>query len=152
MLSYESTSKIRPAVAKTLRAEIAAIQRDWWRAPLGITGAEDGFPGFLAGRTALFHAHVKPEQDDLFMAFSDAAFILERLAAWSKEHKIKWHLRMREDDWGAVDPSGLTRPLVDQMQKWSRRAGVFAAGKQSWAVDEARREALLARHAGRKAI
>lgn len=124
----------------------------WWRGVLGFDASEEDRPATLAGRTKLFHASGIPDEDDLFMAFTDAAFILGKLAVWAREHKIKWHLRMNDDDWGAVDPGGLTKPLFGQMEKWARRAGVFSSGKDAWFVPEDRRAALLARHAGRKEV
>ena len=86
------------------------------------------------------------------MAFADAAFILGRLANWAKRFRIKWRIRMNDEDWGAVDPGGLTKPLREQMGKWSRRAKVVENGPASWFIPEDRREALLARYADRKEV
>jgi hypothetical protein len=59
---------------------------------------------------------------------------------------------MNDDDWGAVDPSGMTRPLLDQMGKWARRIRVFPSGRDAWFIPEERRSELLARHADRKDV
>ena len=151
MLRYESTSRIRASAVRDIREELAGIRRDWWRCALGFDAADDdGRPSVLSGRTKLFHQSSIPDADDLFMAFADAAFILGQLAAWSKKHKIKWHIRMHDDDWGAVDPSGLTKPLIAQMGKWARRIKVFHSGRDTWFVPEERRAELLARHSDRK--
>ncbi|HLY09539.1 MAG TPA: hypothetical protein VKW04_09575 [Planctomycetota bacterium] len=152
MLRYESTRKVGLSAIRGMLEEIGAIRRTWWRGALGLDPAEEGRPAIVSGTTALFHAHGIPDGDDVFMAFADAAFIVERLAAWSKRYTIKWRLRMRDEDWGAVDPAGLTKPLRDQMRKWSGRAGVFESGSASWAIPEERRQALLARHADRKEV
>lgn len=151
MLQYESTGRVSASGIRAIRKDIAGIQRDWWRGALGFDASEDEErPSILTGRTPLFHKSGISDADDLFMAFADAAFILERLAGWAKKHKIKWHLRMHDEDWGAVDPSGFTKPLADQMGKWAHRLKIFPSGKDTWFVPEERRAELLSRHAGRK--
>jgi hypothetical protein len=150
MLHYESTSRVGTSAIRSIRKDLAQIDRSWWRGPLGLDATDEDRPSVLSGRTKLFHPSGIPDADDLFMAFADAAFILGQLAAWSKKHKIKWHIRMHDDDWGAVDPSGLTKPLIDQMGKWARRIKVFHSGRDTWAIPEDRRAELLARHSDRK--
>lgn len=152
MLEYESTGRVRASVSRAIVQDIAGIEREWWRGALGLDASDEGHPSILSGRTPLFHKAGIPDADDLFMAFADAAFILGRLAGWAKRHKIKWHVRMNGEDWGAVDPSGLTKPLIDQMGKWARRSGVFMNGRDTWFVPEDRRSELLARHARRKEV
>ena len=152
MLRYESVAQVKPSAIHVIIREIGAIDRVWWRGTLGLDASEEGRPAILKGKTALFHTQGIPDADDVFMAFADAAFILEKLGDWSKRFKIKWRIRMREDDWGAVDPTGMTRPLHDQMTKWSSRAGVYQPGKPGWAIPEERRTGLLARYAGRKEV
>lgn len=150
MLDYETTGRVRAAAVRAIRADLAGIERDWWRGALGLDASDEDHPSILSGRTALFHKTGIPDGDDLFMAFADAAFILGRLGDWSKRHKIKWHLRMNGDDWGAVDPSGLTKPLLEQMGKWAHRIRIFPSGRDTWFVPEDRRAELLARHAARE--
>ena len=150
MLQYESTGRLKPSAVCAILRDIEGIERDWWRGALGFDAADDERPTVLTGRTALFHKSGIPDDEDLFMAFADAAFILGRLAAWAKKHKIKWHVRMNDEDWGAVDPSGLTKPLLDQMGKWAHRLKIFPNGRDTWFIPEDRRAQLLARHAGRK--
>lgn len=152
MLSYESTGKVGASAARAILKDIAAIRRDWWRGAIGIDGSDDEHPAELSGRTPLFHRSGIPDDDDLFMAFADVEFILRTLAAWSKKHKIKWHVLMNDEDWGAVDPGGLTKPLIEQMGKWAHRLKIFPNGRDTWFVPEDRREDLLRRHAGRKEV
>jgi len=152
VLRYESAGKVGVSAAQSILEEIGAIRRDWWRGALGLDPSEEGRPAVLSGKTPLFHAHGIPDADDVFMAFADAAFIVERLAAWAKRYKIKWRIRMHDEDWGAVDPTGLTKPLREQMGKWSGRARVFESGPASWHVPEERRAELLVRYAGRKEV
>ncbi len=150
MLSYETAARVKASHARLIVEEAAAIERSWWRGALGLdAGSPDG-PASLAGATPLFHPKGIPDEDDLFMAFADAAFILERLEDWARRFTIKWSLRMNDEDWGAVDPSGPTKPLLERMRKWAGRARVLPAGQGRWQVDEARRQALLARHADRR--
>ena len=150
MLHYETTGRVRASAIRSILKDVGEIRRDWWRGALGVDASEEEEePAVLSGRTPLFHPSGIPDNEDLFMAFADAAFILERLAAWSKKHTIKWHVRMNDEDWGAVDPSGLTPPLIEQMGKWAHRLKIFPSGKGTWFIPEDRRADLLARHAGR---
>ena len=151
MLRYESTSRLKPSVIRAIQQDVQAIERDWWKGTLGFDAAEDDeHPSTLSGRTGLFYKTGIPDPDDLFMAFSDVTFILGLLGAWAKKHKIKWHIRMHDDDWGAVDPSGMTKPLLDQMGKWAHRLKIFPNGRDTWFIPEDRRTELLVRHAGRR--
>jgi hypothetical protein len=152
MLQYESTGRVRASSIRSIRKDLGEIDRRWWRGALGFDASDLDRPSVLSGRTPLFHKGGIPDDEDLFMAFADTAFILERLAAWSKRHRIKWHLRMHDEDWGAVDPSGLTKPLVEQMGKWAHRIRILPSGRDTWFVPEERRRELLARHAGRKDV
>src|SRR5207247_8225709 len=102
-----------------------------------------------SGSTPLFHKSGIPDEDDLFMAFADASVIVQALSRWAKRFKVKWHVRMNDEDWGSIDPTGRSRPLLDQMNKWARRARVPAQEKRTWPIDEDRRAELLLRHAGR---
>jgi len=152
MLHYESAAQVKPSAVQAIFREIGALSRDWWRGPIGLDASEEGRPSILKGKTALFHASGIPDGDDIFMAFADAVFILEKLVDWAKRFKIKWRIRMRDEDWGAVDPTGMTRPLFEQIGKWSARAGVSQSGKLGWGVPEDRRAELLVRYSGRKEV
>ena len=152
MLRVESAAKVGVSAVRSILEEIGSIQRNWWRGALGLDPFEEGRPAILSGKMALFHAHGIPDEEDVFMAFADAAFILGRLADWAKRFKIKWRVRMNDEDWGAVDPVGLTPPLREQMRKWAGRARVFENGPASWSIPEERREALLSRYADRKEV
>lgn len=153
MLRYESVGQVKASAVRAIFREIGAIDRTWWHGTFGLDASDLDRPAILCGKTALFHAAGKiRDEDDVFMAFADAVFILEKLADWARRFKIKWRIRMRDEDWGAVDPTGMTRPLLDQMGKWSGRSGVYQRGKLGWSVPEARRADLLARYAGRKEV
>lgn len=151
MLEYASTNKVSVSAARKIQEEIGAIDRAWWRGAIGLEPDETDRPSVLSGSTALFHRGQEiPDGDDLFMAFADGAFIVDLLWDWSKRFKVKWHLRMNGDDWGAIDQTGLTPPLLGQMEKWARRAGVSSGGKGRWSIPEDRRTALFRRHPGRR--
>jgi hypothetical protein len=152
MLSYESASKVSASAVVAIFKEIELLDRVWWRGVLGFDASDEGRPALLFGRTSLFHTQGIPDEDDLFMAFADAVFILDQLSRWARKHRIKWRVRMHDEDWGAVDPGGLTKPLFGHMEKWARRVQVFSSGRDAWFVPEDRRAALLARHAGRKEV
>lgn len=150
MLHYESVGQVKPSAIHAIFRDIGEIRRTWWRGAIGLDASDEDRPSILKGKTALFHAQGIPDEVDVFLAFADAAFILEKLADWAKRYKIKWRIRMHDEDWGAVDPTGPTRPLQDQMGKWSGRAGLWQTGKLGWAVPEERREELLAKYADRQ--
>ena len=150
MIRYSSTGNVGQSAARKIQEEIGTIKREWWQGAIGFDVESFGQPQVLSGQTPLFHQTGIPDEDDLFMAFADAAFILDRLASWSKRFKIKWHLRMNDEDWGSIDPTGLSRALLDQMEKWSRRARVVSEGRGRWTVPEDRRADLLRRHSGRR--
>ncbi|HLY75374.1 MAG TPA: hypothetical protein VKU80_14735 [Planctomycetota bacterium] len=152
MLRYESAGKVGVSAVRSILKEIGSIQRTWWRGALGLDVSEEGRPAILSGETPLFHAHGIPDDEDVFMSFTDAAFIVGRLADWGRRFRIKWRIWMNHEDWGSIDPVGLTKPLRDQMGKWSGRAGVFESGPGTWRIPEERRMALLARHANRKEL
>ncbi len=151
MLRYASTRKVGASALRKIQEEIGSIQRTWWRGAIGLEADEAGPPSILSGSTPLFHAPgAIPDEEDLFLAFADAAFIVGRLADWSRRFTIKWHLTMNGDDWGAIDASGLSPALLGQMEKWARRAKVDSAGKGTWSIPEGRRAELLRRHEGRR--
>lgn len=146
MLTYETTGKVGASAARIIVREARAIHRPWWREGLGFDAGEVAAPVVLRGRAALFHKHGVPDEDDLFMAFADAVFILERLRDWASRFKVKWHLQMNGDDWGAIDPTGYSRVLMGHMEKWAARAGVPAYTRSTWKVSEERRAELAARY------
>lgn len=152
MLQYESAGRVGVAAARAILREIDGLDRTWWRGGLGIEAAQNDRPSILSGRTPLFHRHGIADAEDLLMAFADSVFILARLAVWAKRYKVKWRVRMNDEDWGAVDPGGMTPPLLEQMTKWARRVGVAQNDPGSWLIPEDRRSELLARHAGRKDV
>ena len=146
MLRYESAGRIGVSGIRKILAEIGTIDRRWWRGVLGFDAERRDRPVVLSGATPLFHPQDIPDEVDLFMAFSDAAFIVGRLSDWSKRFTIKWRLRMNGDDWGAIDASGLSPVLLGQMEKWARRAGVYSRRKGEWSIPEERRADLLRRY------
>ncbi len=145
MIRYESAGRVGASAVRTILEEAGAVDRRWWRGGLGFDAKGDGRPEVLRGRTPLFHSHGVAEEDDLFMAFADALFIVRCLAGWAERFRIKWRVWMNDEDWGAVDPGGPTKPLVERMDKWAGRAGAARMGKRDWEVSEGRRADLLAR-------
>lgn len=146
MIRYESTGKVGVSAARKIQGEVGAIRRTWWQGALGFDVGEIEQPLVLSGSTKLFHGPGIPDEDDVFMAWTDASFILEHLRRWSKQFKIKWHLRMNEDDWGSIDPSGLSRPLLNQMVKWSRRIGAVEIEKGTWVAPGERLDELMRKY------
>jgi hypothetical protein len=146
MLRYSTAARVGEGAARRILEAAAALRRDWWKDPLGLDRTGDRT---LEGRSALFHSGGIPDADDLFMAFADAVFILERLGAWAREERLKWRFTMHDDDWGALDPSGPDPVLRRALDKWAGRVRAERLPKGRYAVSEERRAGLLARHADR---
>ncbi|HYE97334.1 MAG TPA: hypothetical protein VEJ18_00420 [Planctomycetota bacterium] len=145
MFRYESASKVGVSPARAILSETAAIERAWWNGALGFDVDDPEHPVVLQGGVKLFRSDVTME-DDLFLAFADMAAIVERLIDWAARYKVKWRLHMHDEDWGTIDPQGISQQLLDQLEKWAKRAKVVSSGKAKWFIPEARREELLARH------
>jgi hypothetical protein len=146
MLAYESASKVGVAAVKAILAEAAGVERAWWNGAIGFEIVEaPKAPDVLKGGTPLFRPGV-PLEDDLFMSFGDMAAIVELLAGWAERFGVKWRLRMDDEDWGTIDPTGPSQVLLDQLKKWSRRAKVPEAGKAKWMIPDTRRRDIASRH------
>lgn len=148
MLSYETTSQVGISAARIILREARAVERAWWKGGLGFDAEAVERPLVLSGKTPLFGRSGASDPDDLYMAFADALFILERLEQWSARFKVKWRLHMHDEDWGTIDPGGISRPLRTHLDKWAGRAKVEFSSKGRWVVDEKRRAEIAARHSG----
>jgi len=145
MLRYESASKVGASSAKSILAEAGELQRDWWNGGIGFENQDPASPEVLKGGTPLFRSNALLE-DDLFMSFGDMSFIVDRLAEWAAKYGVKWRLHMHDEDWGAIDPTGPSQMLLDQLVKWSKRAKVPAAGKAKWMIPDTRRREIGQKH------
>jgi hypothetical protein len=152
VIQYASTAKVSVSAARKIQEEIGAIHRAWWRGAIGVDAEETDRPAVLSGATPVFHKTGVPDEDDLFMAFADASFILAHLDRWAKRFKIKWHIRMNDEDWGSIDATGLSRPLLDQMEKWARRVGAVEIEKGTWVTPGERLEEMLQKYKDRLTI
>ncbi len=148
MMDYESAGRVAASAARRILVEAGAVERSWWRGGVGFEAGEGDRPGILRGRTPLFNRAGASDEEDLFMAFADALFIARLLAGWAERFGVKWRIGVSGEDWGAIDPGGFTKPFLERMDKWARRAGVPRAGMRDWEVSEDRREGILARHGG----
>ena len=145
MLRYESASKVAASAVNSILSEAAGVQRQWWQGTIGFKNEAATSPVILRGMTPLFRSNV-PLEDDLFMAFGDMVAITDLLADWAVRFGIKWRLFMHDEDWGAIDPTGPSQMLLDQMTKWSKRAKVPPAGRSKWSIPDTRRRELGDRH------
>ena len=150
MIRYESAGRVGVSAVRAILEEVGALERRWWRGGMGFDVEGTERPQVLRGRTPLFRPGGVPDEDDLFMAFGDALFIVQHLADWAGRFKVKWRIWMNDEDWGAVDPGGLTRPLVEQMDKWAGRVGAARSGTRDWRVSDDRRAALWERYGARR--
>jgi hypothetical protein len=145
MLRFESASKVGVSAARTILAEAAGVERQWWHGALSFENAEPKAPEALKGGISLFRPGV-PLEDDLFMSFGDMVAVVDLLSAWAKAQGVKWHLFMDQDDWGTIDPTGPSQVLLEQMKKWSKRAKVPEAGKAKWMIPDTRRRDISIKH------
>lgn len=118
-LTYQTTKPVSAAVKRAVLDDAARLNRErvWWgesfiffEVPQKGKGKAKGLTP-LTGDTKLFRSDAD-EEDDTFMAFRDAAFILQHLVRWSQEHGIDWTLEMVGAEVGAitagaVEPAGL---------------------------------------------
>ena len=145
MLRYESASKVAASAVNVILSEAAGVQRQWWHGTIGFENEQASSPAVLRGLTPLFRSNV-PLEDDLFMAFGDMVAIVDLLIDWAGRFGIKWRLFMNDEDWGAIDPTGVSQVLLDQMTKWSKRAKVPVAGRAKWMIPDTRRRDIGDRH------
>ncbi len=120
-MSYNSTARVSPQLTDQLTAEANALAHNWWSE--GISWFEDPTgAGRAFGDTKLFLSgstsdqgdwiEVTPE-DDSAMAWRGAAFILEQLEKWSREHGIEWQLSCAGSVIGTIDEGVRDQNLAD---------------------------------------
>jgi hypothetical protein len=121
-LSYTTTAAVTAKVRAAIFADTARVngERRWWCE--GITFFKDPKRSkHLTGDTKLFYpgCYSDPEEeagltevdadDDTFMGFRDAAFIVRLLMCWSNDHGVNWVLEMAGGEVGTV-VSGQVQP------------------------------------------
>jgi hypothetical protein len=149
-LSYITTAAV-PAKARTAILEDAEgvnLGREWWCESINFF-TDKKRPKHLIGDTKLFFAGMYSDpdaedglmevdtDDDNFMAFRDAAFILQQLMRWSKAHGVDWTLEMAGGDLGKIT-KGKLKP-----------AGLFGCDKAETKADEKKAAKLHKKYASR---
>jgi hypothetical protein len=139
-LTYQTTKPVKAAIKNAILAEVARINpaREWWSESLiffEVKRRAKG-PTPLTGDTKLFRADEADDDDDEFMGYRDAAFIVQQLVRWSHEHGIDWVLEMVGADVGTIT-AGAVEP-----------AGLFGWDRAETAVDRRRAARLLRKHSG----
>ncbi len=124
-ITYTTLEPVTAPVRKAIEADAKRLntERDWWCENI-IFFKDSKQPKHLTGDTKLFLIGFEEVleddddedndalDDDLFMAFYDARFILLTLANWSKEFGVSWNVFMGgeiigEVVGGTIDPKGL---------------------------------------------
>jgi hypothetical protein len=126
-LTYISTEPVAAEVRKAIEADAEQLNkgRPWWCENITFFKHRQR-PKHLAGDTKLFrglgddvlddedeNAAAEVEfDDDQFMAFHDARFVLLTLARWSEQHGVAWVVEMSGSvvarvAGGRVEPAGL---------------------------------------------
>jgi hypothetical protein len=107
-LTYETES----AVSASARQEIIAaakelvLSREWWCEPF-IFFEHPNEPERLIGDSKLFiPAEEVSFEDDSFMAWRDAQFIIGKLAEWARGYSLAWRLSMEGHEMGGVTSEG----------------------------------------------
>ena len=122
-LSYQTTAPVTAKVKAAILADAERINADrrWWCESFVFfdpRGRKKKGPAPLTGDTKLFYSsgythdggfvEVDGDDDD-FMGFRDAAFIVRQLVEWSREHGIGWSLEMAGAELGTA-AAGATQP------------------------------------------
>ncbi len=126
-LTYTTTEPVAADVRKAIEADAKRLNkgRPWWCENIVFFKSREQ-PKHVVGDTKLFRglgddvlddededAAAEVEfDDDQFMAFQDARFILLTLARWSEKHGVSWVVEMSgvEVAWvadGRIEPPGL---------------------------------------------
>lgn len=124
-LTYKTTTAVAAKVKAAILADAKRInrERNWWCEGLCFFEPRPK-TGRVIGDTKLFFAGVYSDEDeegglhdvdaddDDFMGFRDAAFIVRQLVHWSAEHGVDWTLEMSGVEMGTIragtlDPANL---------------------------------------------
>lgn len=134
-ITYSTLEPVTAPVRKAIEAEAKRLnlERDWWCENIIFFKHRDK-PKHLVGDTKLFIVGIEDDfdneeeeqsedafDDDLFMAFYDARFILLTLAKWSQEFGVSWEVSMAGETVGSVvggkiKPQGLFESDVSAKQ------------------------------------
>lgn len=158
-LSYRSRDKVPDAAARQIAAEAlgTARRRPPWNEPVHIHAADgpigDGKAKYLFGEQRLYLGEYETEPgrfrevapaDDSLMAYADANFTVQELVRWSREHGIRWDVRLGRER-GGVDEHGPDAGALQVLDELGRSAG----GKSAQQA-EAERPLLDARYRDRR--
>ncbi len=153
-LFYMTTSPASAAVRTVILDDAKRINHDrrWWCESMIFFGLgrdkENSGDHVLFGDTKFFlggYSHgdgqfIEVDSDDEhFMAFRDAAFILHQLARWSTEHGVGWTLNMGDAEVGMIVGGKVQPP------------GLFGSDRVETEADERRAVELDAKYASRSA-
>jgi hypothetical protein len=107
-LTYITREPVADEVRKLIMTDTRRLRQErlWWCESIAFFPHRK-YPGHLVGATKLFLLEDVEEgvvtlDDDLFMAFYDARFILWTLAGWSERHGISWNLILSGEDAGQI--------------------------------------------------
>lgn len=135
-LTYITTEPVAPDVRKAIEADAKRLnkQRSWWCENL-IFYKDKKRAKHLTGDTKLFIVGMGDDieddeeesdgeaafDDDQFMGFHDARFILLTLADWSRAHGVSWEVEMAGEpvarvSGGRIEPPGLFESDVSAEQ------------------------------------
>jgi hypothetical protein len=151
-LEYRTTAAVPPSVRDAIESEARQLRppHEWWAEALTFFDPGEG-DGRLYGRMKIFllrystpgggYAEVDPDEDSL-MAYRDTCFILDRLAAWSREHGVGWELECADEPIGTISRGRQDAQLSEYV------AGM--RGSFPWpAVFDDRVREIAAKHAAR---
>ena len=148
-LTYITTEPVAAPVRKAIEADAKRLntQRAWWCENI-IFFKHRERPKHLTGDTKLFITDFGDDaededgaaagdaafDDDQFMGFHDARFILLMLAEWSQAHGVSWEVEMAGEpvarvSGGRIEPPGLFESDVsaEQLREDDERARAIHA-------------------------
>lgn len=149
-ISYTTTAAVSAKARNAILADAERVnkEREWWcesiifftdkkRSKLLVGDTKLFFPGMYSDPDAEDGLMEVDADDDNFMAFRDAAFILQQLMRWSKLHRVDWTLEMAGGDLGKIT-KGKLEP-----------AGLFESDKAETKADERKAAKLHKKYASR---
>ena len=113
LLEYHSLEPVASEAATQIANEQRQLLQDrcYWSEPLQVQ-LEQPAPARLIGGNSLFNSGgytspsgkwmVVSQEEDYLMAWSDTAFIVQRLAAWSSSYDMSWSIYSAGDHIGDV--------------------------------------------------
>jgi hypothetical protein len=126
-LDYKTVSPVSAGIRSAIQSDLAQFvqSHDWWCEPMWFCDARckeielEGWNKLYLsmGYTTRDGKYVDVDFDeDQLMAYRDTCIILEKLASWSREHKLAWEISLAGEPMGAIADGACDRKLRDSIE------------------------------------